>query len=47
MDAMHKARGDGWAELRPSESLEGQVGFHGDDEANFTARAWKPSSAAY
>src|SRR5438874_2571889 len=45
-DEMDEASGDGWAELQPNGSLEGQICFHGGDEANFTARPWKTSSTA-
>lgn len=45
-DEMDEACGDGWAELQTNGSLEGQICFHGGDEANFTARPWKTSSTA-
>ena len=45
-DEMDEARGDGWAELQPDGSINGQICFHSDDEANFTARPWRTSSTA-
>jgi hypothetical protein len=45
-DEMDEARGDGWVELRPDGSLEGQICFHGGDESHFTARPWNASSTA-
>ncbi|HLY06765.1 MAG TPA: hypothetical protein VKR31_13560 [Rhizomicrobium sp.] len=45
-DEMDEARGDGWAELQPDGSIQGQICFHGGDEANFTARPWTTSSTA-
>jgi hypothetical protein len=45
-DEMDEACGDGWAELQPDGSIIGQICFHSGDEANFTARRWKPSSTA-
>ena len=44
-DEMDEAQGDGWAELQPDGSLEGQICFHGGDEANFIARRWTSSIA--
>lgn len=44
-DEMDEGRGDGWAELQPDGSLEGQICFHGSDEANFIARRWTSSTA--
>jgi len=44
-DEMDEAQGDGWAELQPDGSLEGQICFHGGDEANFIARRWTSSTA--
>ena len=41
-----EARGDGWAELQPDGFLEGQICFHGGDEADFTAKPWETSSTA-
>ena len=43
---MDEARGDGWAELQPDGSLEGEISFHDGDEASFTARPWDTSSTA-
>ena len=37
-DEMDEASGDGWAKLQPDGSLQGQICFHGGDDANFTAR---------
>lgn len=45
-DEMDPAHGDGWAQLLPDGSLKGQIRFLGADEADFTARPWKPFSAA-
>jgi hypothetical protein len=45
-DEMDEACGDGWAELQTDGSLEGQICFHGGDEADFIARPWKTSSTA-
>lgn len=44
-DEMDEAQGDGWAELQPDGSLQGQIRFHGGDEANFTARRQTSSTA--
>ena len=44
-DEMDEAQGHGWAELQPDGSLEGQICFHGGDEANFIARRWASSTA--
>lgn len=44
-DEMDEAQGHGWAELQPDGSLEGQICFHGGDEANFIARRWTSSTA--
>jgi len=45
-DEMDEAHGDGWAELQPDGSLEGQICFHNGDEADFIARPWTTSSTA-
>jgi hypothetical protein len=45
-DEMDEARGDGAAEIQPDGSLNGQICFHGGDEAEFTARPWETSSTA-
>jgi hypothetical protein len=39
-DEMDEVFGDGWAELREDGRLEGQICFHGGDEADFLARRW-------
>jgi hypothetical protein len=44
-DEMDEAHGDGWAELQPDGSLEGEICFHGGDEAKFTARRETSSTA--
>ncbi len=44
-DEMDEANGDGCAEIQPDGSLQGQIRFHGGDEANFTAQR-HPSSTA-
>jgi hypothetical protein len=43
-DEMDEAQGDGWAELQPDSSIEGQICFHNGDEADFVARPWNTSS---
>jgi hypothetical protein len=45
-DQMDEANGDGWAELRPDGSLQGEVRFHRGDEATFFAKPWGDSSTA-
>jgi hypothetical protein len=45
-DEMDETSGDGWAELQPDGSIEGQICFDHGDEANFTARPWPTSSTA-
>ena len=45
-DEMDEACGGGEATLQPDGSLNGQICFHGGDEANFIARPWKTSSTA-
>ncbi len=44
-DEMDEAHGNGWAELQPDGSLQGQICFQGGDEANFTARRETSSTA--
>lgn len=44
-DEMDEANGDGWAEVQPDGSLQGQIRFHKGDEAIFIARR-DPSSTA-
>jgi hypothetical protein len=43
---MKEASVDGWAELQGDGTLEGQISFHGGDEADFIAKPWHTSSAA-
>jgi hypothetical protein len=45
-DEMEEACGDGWAELQPDGTLEGQICFQGGDEADFIAKPWRTSSTA-
>ena len=45
-DEMEEASGDGWAELQPDGTLEGQICFQGGDEADFIAKPWRTSSTA-
>ena len=45
-DEMDGASGDGWAEVQPDGSIEGQICFDNGDEADFTARPWPTSSTA-
>ena len=45
-DEMDEVSGDGWAELQPNGSFEGQICFHNGDEANFIAKPWTTSSTA-
>ncbi|MEI9850001.1 MAG: hypothetical protein WDN24_02975 [Sphingomonas sp.] len=44
-DEMDEAQGDGWADLQTDGSLQGQICFHGGDEANFIARRDTSSTA--
>ena len=43
---MDEASGDGWAELQPDGSLNGEICFHRGDEVVFVARPWPTSSTA-
>ena len=45
-DEMDQAGGDGWAELQPDGSLNGEICFHRGDDVSFTARRWPTSSTA-
>lgn len=45
-DEMDEAAGDGWAELQPNGSLNGQICFNNGDEADFIAKPWNTSSTA-
>lgn len=40
MDEMEQTSGEGWAELQPDGSLEGEISFHNGDESSFIARKW-------
>ena len=44
-EEMDEAQGDGWAELQTDGTLQGQICFHGGDEADFTARRDNSSTA--
>jgi hypothetical protein len=44
-DEMDEVRGDGWAELQPDGSLEGDICFDRGDHAKFTARRVTSSTA--
>lgn len=43
---MDEAFGDGWAELQPDGSIEGEIEFHNGDQSTFIARPWASSSTA-
>ena len=43
-DEMDEASGEGWAELQPDGSLQGEIDFQGGDEIPFIARPWPTSS---
>ena len=45
-DEMDEVSSDGWADLQPDGSLQGQVCFQQGDEIDFIARPWKTSSTA-
>jgi len=45
-DEMDETNGDGWAELQPDGSIEGQICFRNGDDADFIAKPWKTSSTA-
>ena len=45
-DEMDQIDGDGWAELQPDGSLQGQFCVRNGDEIDFIARPWKTSSTA-
>ena len=45
-DEMDEASGDGWAELQPDGTLNGEICFHRGDEVPFIARPWPTSSTA-
>lgn len=45
-DEMDEAGGNGWAELQPDGSLQGEISFQGGDDIEFIARPWKDSSTA-
>lgn len=44
-DEMDEAQGEGWAELHPDGSLQGQISFTRGDEVDFTAHRWTISTA--
>lgn len=39
-DEMEATSGEGWAELQPDGSLEGEISFQNGDETSFTAAKW-------
>ncbi len=39
-DEMEPTSGEGWAELQPDGSLEGEISFQNGDETSFTATKW-------
>jgi hypothetical protein len=43
---MDEASGNGWADLLPNGSLQGQISFNGGDEADFIAKPAMTSSTA-
>ena len=45
-DEMDEASGDGWAELQPDGSIEGEICIHNGDDIPFIARRQKTSSTA-
>jgi hypothetical protein len=45
-DEMDEASGEGWAELKPDGSLEGEISLQNGDEIPFIARRQKTSSTA-
>jgi hypothetical protein len=45
-DEMDEVNGDGWAELQPDSSLQGQICLHNGDEIDFIAKPWTTSSTA-
>jgi hypothetical protein len=45
-DEMDEASGDGWAEIRPAGSLEGEISLQNGDDIPFIARRQKTSSTA-
>ena len=45
-DEMDEASGDGWAELKPDGSIEGQISLQNGDDIPFIARRQKTSSTA-
>lgn len=45
-DEMTEVDGDGWAELQPDGSLQGQICVHKGDEIDFIAHPWTTSSTA-
>ena len=45
-DEMDEASGDGWAELKPDGSIEGQISLQNGDDIPFIARRQKTPSTA-
>ena len=45
-DEMDEASGDGWLELQPDASIEGQICLRNGDEIDFIAKPWATSSTA-
>lgn len=45
-DEMDQATGDGWAELQPDGSLQGEICLHNGDDIPFIARRRETSSTA-
>jgi hypothetical protein len=45
-DEMDEASGEGWAELKPDGSLEGEISLQNGDDIPFIARRQKTSSTA-
>jgi hypothetical protein len=41
-----QVQGEGWADLRDDEHLEGEIAYHNGDETTFIAAQWPPFSAA-
>jgi hypothetical protein len=39
-DEMEPAAGEGWADLMPDGSLEGEISFQNGDESSFIATKW-------
>ncbi len=39
-DERETTSGEGWAELQPDGTIEGEISFHNGDETSFTAKKW-------